>query len=143
MKILILIALMLSMAAGQAAEDEKWVGVWVWSSKDDKKPGYWMGTMKEADLAEIQAGGRTKVFVPLDNVCYWDSDKLPGDCTKWYVRSERDEVDSGIICFRIEKIDKLKLLNKDPRPVVMIKDKNGDLVIEGEKKKAVMTGDNM
>lgn len=138
-----LITLMMISAMAYGEDQGKWVGVWVWGSKEEKKPGYWMGQLSEEVCRKILNGEYKEPFFSLNNVCFWDSEKLPGELTKWSVKQERDEADSGTIMFRVEKIDKIKPLNGDPRKVIMIKDKNGNLVNDPMSDKSALKADNM
>ena len=125
MKILSILFIAILFRANLICE-EIWVGIYV-IEHADKEPRYWLGSFEKLDYDELMRGNKTKGYVVLNNVCYWDSIEQ-GDKSKWFVVEQKDEVGLGKLVIKPDKIDRMFLLDGDPRKKNIYKDKDGNKI---------------
>jgi hypothetical protein len=108
------------------AEDKVWIGAFIYGD-NDKKPSYWMGQMAAPQLQGILEGTTTAKFFTLENVHWWNSQKIQ-DNTRWFVVAQKDDDDSGTMHFRLERLDRISVLNGDPTKLDYLEDANGNRI---------------
>ena len=106
--------------------EEVWVGVYV-IEHAEKRTGYWLGSFDKDDYDALVKGTKTTGFMVLKSVCYWES-KEQGEQVKWFLMEQKDEVELGQLVIRPDKIDRMFVLDGDPRKKVIYKDKDGNKI---------------
>lgn len=106
--------------------EDIWVGIYVYGQAD-KSPAYWLGAIEKSEYETIVRGEKENGYFKLKEVCYWDDEK-EGKKVKWSVVEQKDEIEIGEILFRREKLDRIILLNGDPRKKFIYKDEEGEII---------------